>query len=82
MFHVGAHQFPESLRELLRELWFFCVERVLRRHSENGSSHSKNYFLNSESCSENALECSQSSEDGFFTPKAFFLKLGWSQASE
>ena len=24
IFHVGSHQFQESLRELLRELWFSC----------------------------------------------------------
>ena len=50
----------------------------VRRHSENGISHSENYFLNSESCSENTLERSQSSENSLFTPRAFFLKLGWS----
>ena len=24
ILHVGAHQFRESLRDLLRELWFSC----------------------------------------------------------
>ena len=24
IFHVGSHQFRESLRELLRELWLSC----------------------------------------------------------
>ena len=32
----------------------------------------------SESCSENTPELSESSENGLFTPRAFFLKLGWS----
>ena len=31
-----------------------------------------------ESCSENTPERSQSFENGLFTPRAFFLKLGWS----
>ena len=33
-------------------------------------------FPNSESCSENAPELSQSSEDGLFTPRAFFPEVG------
>ena len=41
-------------------------------------SHSENHFLNSESWSENTPELSESSENGLFTPRAFFLKLGWS----
>ena len=35
-------------------------------------------FLNSESCSENTPELSQSSGNGLSTLRAFFLKLGWS----
>ena len=35
-FHVGSYQFQESLRELLRELWFFLIAQVVRRHSEMG----------------------------------------------
>ena len=44
--------------------------------SENGTSHSENYFLNSESCSENTPERSQSSENSLFTPRAFFPEVG------
>ena len=71
----GSHQFWELLQELLRELWF-RIAQVVRRPSENGISHSENYFLNSKSSSENTPERSQSSENSFFTPRAFFLKLG------
>ena len=35
-------------------------------------------ILNSGSCSENTPELSESFENGLFTPRAFFLKLGWS----
>ena len=38
-----------------RILVFFRIAQVVRHHSENGISHSENYFLNSESCSENTL---------------------------
>ena len=55
-----------------------CIAQVVGCHSENGISHSENQFLNSESCSENTPELSESSENGLFTPRAFFLKLGWS----
>ena len=53
----------------------FRIAQVVRCHSENGISHSENYFLNSESCSENAPELSESSENGLFTPRAFSLKF-------
>ena len=56
----------------------FRIAHVVRCHSENGISHSENHFPNSESCSENTPELSESSENGLFTPRAFFLKLGWS----
>ena len=64
IFRVGSQQFRESPRELLRELWF-------SHHSANGISHAKNYFQNSESCSENTPELSQSSENGLFTQSVF-----------
>ena len=35
------------------------IAQVVRCHSENGMSHSENYFLNSESCSENTREVRQ-----------------------
>ena len=38
----------------------------------------ENGISNSESCSKNTPELSESSENGLFTPRAFFLKLGWS----
>ena len=49
------------------------IAQVVRRHSENGISHSKNQSLNYESCSENTPELSESSdlENGLFTPRAF-----------
>ena len=56
----------------------FCIDQVVRGHSENGISYSENGISNSESCSENTPELSESSENGLFTPRAFFLKLGWS----
>ena len=56
----------------------FRIAQVVGCHSENGISHSKNGILNSESCSEHTPELSESSENGLFTPRAFFLKLGWS----
>ena len=45
----------------------FRIAHVVRRHSEHGISHSENYSLNSETCSENTPERSQSSENGLFT---------------
>ena len=56
----------------------FRIAQVVRCHSENGISYSENGISNSESCSENTPELSESSENGLFTPRAFFLKLGWS----
>ena len=56
----------------------FRIDQVVRGHSENGISYSENGISNSESCSENTPELSESSENGPFTPRAFFLKLGWS----
>ena len=56
----------------------FRIDQVVRGHSENGISYSENGISNSESCSENTPELSESSENGLFTPRAFFLKLGWS----
>ena len=66
----------KTLREC-RGKWksFIC-------YSENGIFHSENHVLSSESCSENTLELSQSSENGLFTPRAFFLKLRWSPGQE
>ena len=60
----------------------FRIAQVVNSHSENGISHSKNHFLNSDSCSENTPELSESSENGLFTPRAFFLELGWSPGTE
>ena len=60
----------------------FRISQVARWHSENEISYSENGISNSESCSENTPELSESSENGLFTPRAFCLKLGWSQASE
>ena len=56
----------------------FRIDQVVSGHSENGISYSENGISNSESCSENTPELSESSENGPFTPRAFFLKLGWS----
>ena len=77
LFHWGSH-LGESLRELLQELWFRIAQKVVRCHSENAISDSENHFLNSESCSENTPELSESSENGLSTPRALFLKLAWS----
>ena len=55
------------------ENYAFRIAQVVRCHSENGISHSENRFLNSESWSENTPELSESSENGLFTPRAFFL---------
>ena len=81
IFNVGSHQFRELLRELLQELWLSHWSSHETPFREWDFSFSENYFLNSESCSENTLELSQSSENGLFAPRAFFffffLKLGW-----
>ena len=53
----------------------FCIAQVVGCPSENGISYSENGILNSENCSENTPEIS---ENGLFTPRAFFLTLGWS----
>ena len=49
----------------------FRIAHVVGCHAENG-------ILNSESCPENIPKLSKSSENGRFTPRACFLKLGWS----
>ena len=54
------------------------IAQVVGCHSESGFSYSENGISNSESCSENTPELSESSENSLFTPRAFFLKLGWS----
>ena len=53
----------------------FRIAQVVRCHSENGISHSENQFLNSESCSENIPELSESSENGLFSLRASGLKF-------
>ena len=81
IFWVGSQQFRESLRELLWELWFSHCSSREKPFPEWDFSLRELYeliFRNSESCSENTPELSQSSENGLFTPRAFFLKLGWS----
>ena len=55
----------------------FRIAEVVRGHSEKGISYSENGISNSESCSYTP-QLSESSENGLFTPRAFFLKLGWS----
>ena len=60
------------------ENYGFRIAQVVGRHSENGISYSENAISNSKSCSENTPELSESSENGLFTLRAFFLKLGWS----
>ena len=47
----------------------FRIAQVVRFHSENGILCSENHFLNSESCSKNTPELSESSENGLFTPR-------------
>ena len=71
IFHAGSHQFWESLRELLRELWVsYCSSRgIPGYHSENGIS-------NSESSSENIPELSESSENGLFHSESVFPEIG------
>ena len=77
ILHVSSHQFRESLWELLRELWFsYCSSRGMPFREWNFVFREWN--SNSESCSESTPERSQSSENGLFAPRAFFLKLGWS----
>ena len=56
----------------------FRIAQVVGCHSENRISYSEHGISNSESCSGNTPERSQSYENGLFTPRAFFLKLGWS----
>ena len=77
IFHVGSHQFRNRSGSC-SENCGFRIAQVVGCHSENGISYSENGISNSESCSENTQELSESSENGLFTPRAFFLKLGWS----
>ena len=60
----------------------FHIAQVVRRHSESGISYSENYFLNSESCSENTPELSQGSENGLSLRECFSRNWGVSQACE
>ena len=53
----------------------FRIAQVVGCHSENGIS-------NSESCSENAPELSESSENGLFPPRPFSWNWGGPQASD
>ena len=76
IFYVGSHQFRRS--GSCSENCGSRIAQVVGCHSENGISYSENGISNSESCSENTPELSESSENGLFTPRAFFLKLGWS----
>ena len=63
------------------QLWLsHCTSRG--KHSENGISHSENYFLNSESCAENTPELSESSENGLSLRERFSWNWGGPQASE
>ena len=57
------------------ENYGFRIAQVVRCYSKNGISCSKNQCLNSESCSENAPELSESSENGPFTPRAFLPEI-------
>ena len=52
------------------------IAQVVGCHSENRILYSENGISNSESCSEHTPELSETSENGLFTPRAFFLKLG------
>ena len=74
IFHVGSHQFRELLRELLRELWASCCSsRGMPFRERNFVFREWNFgIFNSESCSENIPELSESSENGLFTPRALF----------
>ena len=61
----------------------FRIAQILRRHSENGISRSENYFPNSESCSENTPERSQSSKNWpFHSESVFSWNWGGPQASD
>ena len=54
----------------------FRIAQVVRCHSKNGILYSENWILNYGSCSENTSELSESSENGLFTPRAFFSEIG------
>ena len=77
-FSCGFAAIPGIAPESCSENCGFRIDQVVRGHSENGISYSENGISNSESCSENTPELSESSENGPFTPRAFFLKSGWS----
>ena len=82
IFDLGSHQFRESLQELLREFCFSHCTSCETPFREWDFAF-REFFLNSESCSENTPEPSQSSENGLFTPRAFFSRnWGGPQASE
>ena len=54
----------------------FRIAQVVRCHSENGISYSKNLFLNSESCSENAPELSRAPREWPFHSESVFPEIG------
>ena len=70
IFRVGSHQFRESLRELLREFWFSCCSSREMSFRE-GISYSENQFPNSQSCSKNTPELSES-----FHSESVFPEIG------
>ena len=58
---------PENRSGSCSENFGFCIAQVVRCHSENGVSYAENQSLNSKSCSKNAPELSESSENGCFS---------------
>ena len=73
---IAPESSPERSAKSLSHSFFvvpFLSPKVVRCHSENGILilHSENQFLNSESCSENTPELSESFENGLVTPRAF-----------
>ena len=74
-FSCGFLSIPGIASGVAPENCGFRIAQVVGCHSENGISHSENGI-------ENTPELSESSENGLFTSRAFFLRLGGPQASD
>ena len=72
IFHVGSHQFRESLRELLREIWF----HIAQCYSENGISHSENHFFIQRAAPRIPRNSARAPRMAFHSESVFFSEVG------
>ena len=76
IFHVGSHQFQESLRELLRELWLsHCTSRETPFWEWDFAF--RELFSELRELLREYPGTLPELREWLFTPRAFFLKLGW-----